>query len=57
LTGADRRQQRLRAVGVFEVAFGAQLFEDAERFVEMPFRDGPGARFGHEPSEREMAEG
>ena len=54
---ADLRQQRLGEPRVGEVAFGAELLEDGEGRGEMALGDRAGAGFGHEPSEREMAQG
>ena len=56
LAGADRGQQRLRDVRIVDVAFGAELLENAQRLVQMALGDRARAGFGDQPAEREMAE-
>ena len=56
LAGADLGQERLRGPCVVEVAFRAELLEDAERLVQVPFGDRARAGLGHQTPEREMTE-
>src|SRR5439155_13769303 len=56
LAGADRRQQRFGGMSIGDIAFGAELLEHAERFVEMTLGDRPRAGLSDEAAEREMAE-
>ena len=54
---ADLCQEQFGGARVGEVAFGAELFEDAQRRREMALGHGARAGFGDEASEGEMAEG